>query len=84
MLESNGGDAWIGLSDIETEGLFVFLDGVVSTESNTGWGPSEPNDGGRNEDCVNLNWDSLPHNSANDYICDIPAFALCEKLKSSQ
>ena len=83
---SNREDAWIGLSDIETEGSFVFLDGVVSTASNTGWAPEEPNDGGQNEDCAHLNWmdPNHPHNSANDYQCHFPAFALCEKLKSLQ
>ena len=84
LLGSNGGDAWIGLSDIGTEGLLVFLDGVVSTQSNTGWKPNEPNDGSQNEDCVHINWPTHPHNSVNDRGCNNPAFALCEKLKSLQ
>ena len=84
MLGSNGGDAWIGLSDIETEGSFVFLDGVVSTQSNTGWGPNEPNNENHGEDCVNINWIDHPPNTVNDYYCHLSAFALCEKLKSSQ
>ena len=80
----NGGDAWIGLTDIDREGSFVFLDGVVSTESNTGWAPNEPNNGNQNEDCVNLHWVDLSPNLANDYFCNYSAFALCEKLKSFQ
>ena len=74
-------DAWIGLSDIETEGQFVFVDGVSSTNENTGWAPGEPNDVGKNEDCAHLHLSDPNHpiNTANDYPCSRNAFALCEK-----
>ena len=69
-------DAWIGLSDIQNENRFVFIDGVAATTKNVGWKPGEPSGDG---DCVHINWPGFPHNSANDYPCNSNAHALCEK-----
>ena len=77
----SGEDAWIGVSDIQTEGRFVWVDGVASTNENTGWFIHQPSNGGPtgNEDCVHINWHAFPHNTANDLECSQSAFALCEK-----
>ena len=74
-----GQDAWIGASDIETEGRFVYLDGVTATQQNTGWNSAQPDDGGRREDCVHFNLRGWPDNTANDWVCMENAYALCEK-----
>ena len=74
-------DAWIGLDDIHHEGKFTFLDGVASTDENTGWKANQPDNHHGIEDCVHLHWqdpNSL-YNTANDLPCSDVAFALCEK-----
>ena len=70
--------AWIGLNDIENEGKFVFIDGVTATAENAGWNANEPN-GGRNENCVLINWEKHPNTTANDISCNFKTSALCEK-----
>ena len=44
---------WIGLTDRETEGEFIWHDGTELTYS--GWSPGEPNDA-NGEDCTESNW----------------------------
>ena len=72
---------WIGLSDIENEGTFIWIDGVASTAENVGWQRGEPNDGGSNsnEDCVELNHPGHPKYTANDQTCSDSLRALCER-----
>ena len=74
-----GHDAWIGASDIETEGRFVYLDGVTVTQQNIEWIKGQPDDAGGNEDCVHFNLYDRPDNRANDYNCEKSIYALCEK-----
>ena len=71
-------DVWIGLSDIEREGHFKWLDGVLA--ANVGWVDGEPNDYDNNEDCVHINLGGrfLP-NTINDIPCSAAVHALCEK-----
>ena len=49
-------DCWIGLNDIDTEGMFVWADGSSSSYRN--WGPGQP-DNSNEEDCVHLRADTL-------------------------
>ena len=79
VLGDKGQDAWIGLNDIETEGTFVYVDGVRATQQNAGWERGQPNNFGGNEDCAHVNRAGVPDNTANDSPCSISAFALCEK-----
>jgi len=58
--------AWIGLSDIEEEGVFHWVDG--SEPIYTNWSPGEPNDAG-GEDCGEM----LPDGRWNDKENDPPA-----------
>ena len=59
-----GLDAWIGLNDITTEGVWLNVDGTTPTY--TGWTGSEPNNYQGGEDCTHYysakNW--------NDVACD--------------
>ena len=58
------GGCWIGLNDIETEGTFVWSDGINSSYRN--WISNQPDNTFGDENCVNLNpitWNDLPCNS---------------------
>lgn len=46
---------WIGLSDLENEGIFVWDNGESLDWA--GWGPGEPNKNGGTEDVVVMNWE---------------------------
>ena len=73
-------DVWIGLSDTEREGQFLWLDGELATNGAIGWADGEPNDEISREDCVHINLaDGFRHNEANDKPCDDAVHALCEK-----
>ncbi|MCH9648219.1 MAG: hypothetical protein K0U98_08270 [Deltaproteobacteria bacterium] len=63
---------WIGLSDLETEGVWLWTDETVPTYLN--WAPIEPN-GGSNENCANM-WDG---GSWNDLYCDWLEPFVCEQ-----
>ena len=52
ILKYGIGSIWIGINDIEQEGLFVGVDG--SEISWTNWNPGEPNNAGWGEDGVEL------------------------------
>ncbi|MCB9569952.1 MAG: CotH kinase family protein [Myxococcales bacterium] len=68
-------DWWIGLSDIQQEGTFVWSDGTPLDF--TAWNEGEPNNSG-NEDCVNLPkwsgglWNDLKCSTVRPYICKLP------------
>ena len=63
---------WIGLTDIDNEGEFKWIDG--SNPTFTDWHPGEPNDQGRVEDCAVI-YDSFQ--GWNDYHCNLTFPALC-------
>ncbi len=72
-------DYWIGLSDREREGRFVWVDGRPLREEQALWGEQEPNDWGEEggEDCVQIwghgaRWNDLP--------CEAELGALCEEV----
>ena len=80
-LELASGRWWIGLSDAETEGEFLWTDGDAVTF--TAWGPGQPNNGGEsrtNEDCVAIDqpismggWnDNSCRGDVFPFICEIP------------
>ncbi|XP_041352368.1 macrophage mannose receptor 1-like [Gigantopelta aegis] len=71
------GPAWyiIGLSDVQTEGAFVWEDGSVVTFSK--WRPGEPNDLRGKEDCVVL---KSQIKSWVDIRCTLSLKYICEKL----
>nr|XP_046265332.1 CD209 antigen-like protein E isoform X2 [Scatophagus argus] len=69
---------WIGLTDIETEGMWKWVDGTPLTTSY--WNPGEPNSyEGKNEDCVELKFHDV-ENSWNDIPCEDQNFWICEKI----
>ncbi|XP_066266735.1 alpha-N-acetylgalactosamine-specific lectin-like isoform X2 [Branchiostoma lanceolatum] len=70
---------WIGLSDVETEGLWVWDDGTLMVGDGI-WGTNEPN-GGTGENCVhfyhgahNYRWNDMPCAHAFFYICEIRGY----------
>jgi hypothetical protein len=69
------GDWWIGLNDINSEGIFGWSDGTMLDF--THWNGGEPNNAG-DEDCVNLpvwsggSWNDLGCAAQARYICRLP------------
>ncbi|XP_072925303.1 uncharacterized protein [Hemitrygon akajei] len=66
---------WIGLSDAESEGDWMWVDGTDYSSSLTNWDEGEPNNEGDTEDCVEIfvngEWNDLP--------CYIFRYWICEK-----
>ena len=68
---------WIGLSDLEQDGLFLWEDGTTVTYST--WSSDEPNDHDGSSDCVHLDY-ANKRRLWTDSDCFIRnAYALCEK-----
>ncbi|CAH1248686.1 CSMD3 [Branchiostoma lanceolatum] len=72
LLSVSNKDVWIGLTDQDVEGQFVWTDGTPLVYSN--WAPGEPN-GDTTKNCVhlwpmaNFRWDDMPCGRSNYYIC---------------
>lgn len=64
-------DFWIGLSDLDTEGAYVWTDGTSLTFSS--FHDGEPNDFGGDEDCVHARGDGL----WNDVHCSAALASVC-------
>ena len=69
-------DYWIGLTDRQEEGEWIWLDGTPLRRQLANWGEGEPNNAG-NEDCVHQwadggQWNDLP--------CDEERGAMCEEI----
>ncbi|XP_063042876.1 C-type lectin domain family 4 member E-like [Engraulis encrasicolus] len=70
----NGAGFWIGLSDLDEEGTFRWVDGTLLTNSYLTWSPGQPNNW-KNQDCaVFLESDSF----LGDDSCDKLHFRICE------
>ncbi|KAE8619761.1 hypothetical protein XENTR_v10009962 [Xenopus tropicalis] len=67
---------WIGLSDTDQEGAWVWVDGTDYSTSYKFWKEGEPNDHLNNEDCAHM-W---THGEWNDVPCSYSyCYAICEK-----
>ncbi|XP_062865235.1 uncharacterized protein LOC134327083 [Trichomycterus rosablanca] len=75
-------DAWIGLSDEESEGGWKWVDGSALTSEY--WGPGEPNDYGNKEDCAASahwitefnNWNDAPCFHNKGWICELTLMSI--------
>uniref|UniRef100_A0A6Q2ZCU7 C-type lectin domain-containing protein n=1 Tax=Esox lucius TaxID=8010 RepID=A0A6Q2ZCU7_ESOLU len=76
-------NTWIGLSDIETEGTWRWVDGTPLTTAY--WGPQQPDNSGDpevEEDCVEIvNWNRDPVKMWNDMKCNTERNWICEAVK---
>ncbi|XP_024866377.1 C-type lectin domain family 4 member E isoform X3 [Kryptolebias marmoratus] len=76
---------WIGLTDSETEGRWLWADGSPLNESLSFWNTGEPNDvktdNSEGEDCVGLDMRGRDGDlkTWNDQSCDIGYRGICEK-----
>ncbi|XP_061472650.1 C-type lectin domain family 17, member A-like isoform X3 [Rhineura floridana] len=64
---------WIGLSDTNKEGEWLWLDG--SRVSLSFWGAGEPNNAGHREDCATLRFNG----KWNDALCSLKEYWICKK-----
>ncbi|XP_063079997.1 CD209 antigen-like protein E [Engraulis encrasicolus] len=69
--------AWIGLSDVETEKVWKWVDGTPLSESGF-WMKGEPNDQGGGEDCVEIIYHDNPLKTWNDDVCSEAKRFICE------
>ncbi|XP_076027222.1 uncharacterized protein LOC143016667 [Genypterus blacodes] len=69
---------WIGLSDLDNEGQWRWVDGTGLAYRI--WAPEEPNDEYEGEDCVEL---LQKFNAWNDASCSAMKHSVCEKLVST-
>ncbi|XP_060939365.1 CD209 antigen-like protein C isoform X2 [Limanda limanda] len=72
---TTGGGFWFGLSDVEEEHIWKWLDGRILTESY--WNKGEPNNQ-RNEDCGATYPRNNPLKAWNDAPCDYHLNWICE------
>jgi hypothetical protein len=73
------GSFWIGLSDRETEGEFIWHNGAPLEYS--GWANNEPNDHGAGEDCAESSWGGT--GVWNDARCNQGRVYVCEYAEAA-
>ena len=76
LAQQNVTAPWIGLSDSDSEGNFVWVDGQSPNFSR--WNEGEPNDSGANEDCGMLHTGELA--TWNDSNCSLAYHFVCEDV----
>ncbi|KAI8510957.1 hypothetical protein Bbelb_118730 [Branchiostoma belcheri] len=67
---------WIGLTDAESEGQWIFADGqTLASSGYANWAPGEPNHFYPNENCAEIyvsgRWNDDPCNRAKGFICQV-------------
>ncbi|XP_066274309.1 uncharacterized protein [Branchiostoma lanceolatum] len=69
--------SWVGLTDANSEGRWVFEDGqTLKSSGYANWGRREPNNADGNEDCAEVLstrslWNDVPCNSTKEFTCQI-------------
>ncbi|KAI4904367.1 hypothetical protein NFI96_028918 [Prochilodus magdalenae] len=77
-------EAWIGLTDIETEGVWKWVDGSELTTRF--WWTGEPSNHGGNEDCAisGIRFAESEHVATwADFPCDHPLPGICRRVLNS-
>ncbi|XP_076808773.1 CD209 antigen-like protein D isoform X1 [Clavelina lepadiformis] len=70
---------WIGMTDLDREGHFNWIDGNPFNDPSPGWKNSDPNNARNNEHCVGISHAGDPPHLIYDIACDATLYALCEK-----
>ena len=78
LIRCSPDDYWIGLNDIQTEGIFKWISSNT-TPSFTNWNPANPREPNNyfGEDCVvlrelhNFKWNDVPCRSKHRFICEL-------------
>lgn len=68
---------WIGMSDVEEEGVWEWVDGSPVTD-HAHWNSHQPDDHGEGQDCGAI-WSESRDYRSDDGACHYKAYALCEK-----
>lgn len=76
LAESGLPTMWMGLSDTQTEGTFLWVDGTAP--STTHWKVDEPNDHGEGEDCGGMYTSGEDVGKWNDFDCSSEKAFVCE------
>ena len=72
--------AWAGLTDIDEEGVFRWVDGTVWDGAVGGWLDGQPDDWQGGEDCAEIvSWGG--ERPWNDLFCDREIAAVCEQVR---
>ncbi|KAI8490945.1 hypothetical protein Bbelb_313640 [Branchiostoma belcheri] len=77
LINNLGGGCWIGLTDTESEGQWVFEDGqTLASTGFANWNTGEPNNANTGEDCVEVYgpthlWNDAPCSVTRRYICQL-------------
>ena len=77
VLRNGGGQTWLGASDLQQEGRFVWAHSEGEVTGFTDWDCDQPDDLG-GQDCVHMDarqdyrWDDDNCNDKKHYICQMP------------
>ncbi|XP_078573406.1 uncharacterized protein LOC144860153 [Branchiostoma floridae x Branchiostoma japonicum] len=82
-LRNEDGFRWLGLTDVSSEGQWVFEDGkTLGSTGYSNWRPGEPNNVASAEDCVvfgtHARWNDLRCDESVGFICQIDQVTVCE------